>query len=258
MKIIITESQLKVLIENEEQIPDDVMRSIEAEADKSVADVQKMRAEKEELLRKIENAHKEGKLTGSVYDVFLQKTKDELDRLSGQDEEIRNRYINQLIFDYRREMAIKKGQEERAERTKTAKITREQIIDIFVTALEGGSNYWYYILDIPKEIKYMIKQEGLAFSEACGKYVLDGGELAIYDKEELNNVGIGDEDSDLETYSNKPEPLGYVNMDSLLDAIRVMKQDYEDRYKNIIMDEYDADDADIFFQLATMGEVVFG
>jgi len=47
-------------------------------------------------------------------------------------------------------------------------------------------------------------------------------------------------------------------MDSLLDAIQKLKEDYPNAYENIIDEEYDAEDADIFFQLATMGDVVFG
>jgi hypothetical protein len=260
MKIIITESQLnlltKFLIENEEQIPEDVMRSIEARADEEIANLQKTKFEKEELHKKFEKAHKDGVIDDSQYDILSKNVRYELDKLPNP-EDYRSKIINQFIIGYKQQMAIEREQEQRNEKVKTAKISREQIIDVFVTALEGGSNYWYYILDVPKEITYMTKQEGLAFSEACGKYVLQGGELTIYDKEELDDVHVDYEEGDLNIYSNKPDPLGYVNMDSLLDAIQIMRRNYKERYENIVMDEYDSDDADVFFQLATMGEVVF-
>jgi hypothetical protein len=120
------------------------------------------------------------------------------------------------------------------------KLTKEMIVNLFVTSLEGGSNYWYYIKDIPNEVRNIQKTKNLALSEAIGEFVLIGGKIYIYD--------IEDED----------ELLGYINMDKLLDAINVMKEKYPSNYENIITESDDADDADIFLQIATMGEVVFG
>jgi hypothetical protein len=105
----------------------------------------------------------------------------------------------------------------------------------------------------------MVKQENTPFSEACGKHVLNGGELTIYDIEEVNEMADNDDEGvDYEYSTNKPKPLGVINMDSLLDAISVMKKDYPEKYEAIVMDEYDADDADVFFQIAVMGELTFG
>ena len=120
------------------------------------------------------------------------------------------------------------------------KLTKEMIVNLFVTSLEGGSNYWQYIKDIPNEVRNIQKTKNLALSEAIGEFVLIGGKIYIYD--------IEDED----------ELLGYINMDKLLDAINVMKEKYPSNYENIITESDDADDADIFLQIATMGEVVFG
>jgi len=116
-------------------------------------------------------------------------------------------------------------------------ITREAIIDILVTALEGGSNDWYFIKDLPSGVR---STDELGLSEAIGDYILKGGEITIYDLE--------DED----------EELGELNMDKLLEAITIMKRDYPDIYQNLVNEEYDANDADIFFQIAVMGEVTFG
>ena len=46
-------------------------------------------------------------------------------------------------------------------------------------------------------------------------------------------------------------------MDKLLDAINIIKNKYPDNYSNIINENDDADDADIFLQIATMGKIVF-
>lgn len=119
------------------------------------------------------------------------------------------------------------------------KLTKEKIINLFVNALEGGSNYWYFLKYIPNEVRNIQKNKKLALSEAIGEFILNGGEIYIYDIEDNDDV------------------LGVINMDKLLDAINIIREKYPQNYSNII-DEYDdAEDADIFLQIATMGEVVF-
>lgn len=235
--------------ENDEGVTPELMKSFEDEADRIIAKSQEEKRELEDIIKKLEDA---AKIYGpEMFEKLLDDNRKRLNSYYTVDDKFR--IVNSLINQYKQADAYRKYEEERAERAKTAKITADQIIDVFVTAIEGGSNYWYYILDVPNEVKRMTKDENMAFSEACGKYVLNGGELTIYDVEE-----VGEMDDVGEFSSEKPEPLGYINMDSLLDAINIMKRDYPEHYENIIMDEYDADDADIFFQIATMGEVVYG
>jgi len=120
------------------------------------------------------------------------------------------------------------------------KLTKEMIINLFVNALEGGSNYWYYLKDIPNEVKNIMSKKHIATSEAIGEFILNGGEIHIYD--------IEDED----------DLLGSINMNNLLDAINTMKKEYSANYLNIVSETDDAEDADIFLQIATMGKIVFG
>lgn len=249
--------------ENEETpIPPDVMQSIEKEADEITAHWNDRREEGLKTIQKLEAAINDPKNKEhiDIFKMYIDQTKQSLP--SERTPEDRVKLIEYLKNQYRIGEAFREASKEREERVKTAQITKDQIIDVFVTAIEGGSNYWYYILDVPKEITYMVKQENIPFSEACGKHVLNGGELTIYDVEEIAEMVDDDDDSDYpvdyEYSTNKPEPLGTVTMDSLLDAISIMKKDYPEHYESIIMDEYDADDADVFFQIATMGEVVYG
>lgn len=119
-------------------------------------------------------------------------------------------------------------------------LTKGDIIDLFVTSLEGGSNYWYYLKNIPESIKYDVKHNGVSLSDALGEYVLSGGEVHFYDIED------------------KSEFLGSVDMNSILDAISLIKKEHPEVWERILTEEYDADDADVFLQLCVMGEVVFG
>ena len=41
-------------------------------------------------------------------------------------------------------------------------------------------------------------------------------------------------------------------------AFEIAEKDYNEFYERIMADNYDAGDADVLFQLATMGKLVFG
>jgi hypothetical protein len=123
---------------------------------------------------------------------------------------------------------------------KNKTFTNKDIEDLFVTALEGGSNYWYYLKNIPKEVKYNVKERKQPLAEAIANHVINGGYIQFFDIE------------------NENELLGTVDMDKLLDAISLVKKDYPNVWNNILDENADAEDADIFLQLAVMGDVVFG
>ena len=146
------------------------------------------------------------------------------------------------------------------------KLTKEDITDILVTALEGGSNYWY-LIDLPENIK----SYGQSKSEAVGEYILRGGSIDFYDKEEYYDVrralkdgdyNIGDSDDmvDEKSYQEDIEntKLGHIDMNRILEAITKIKSEYPEVWKNILLENADAGDADVFLQLCVMGEVVYG
>jgi len=47
-------------------------------------------------------------------------------------------------------------------------------------------------------------------------------------------------------------------MDKILDTIPVLKKNYPKIWENILLENADAGDADVFLQLCVMGDVVFG
>ena len=154
----------------------------------------------------------------------------------------------------------KKYEEEALNRT----LTKNNIIDLFVTSLEGGSNYWYY-MDLPDNIKTY----GQSTSEAVGEYILQGGEIYFYDIEEYENVvrnkkkgeyNIQGDLIDQKSYKEDLDDtyLGYVDMDKVLESIPIIKKDYPEIWERILLEQADAGDADVFLQLCVMGEVVYG
>lgn len=125
-------------------------------------------------------------------------------------------------------------------------LPEEQFIDIIVTALEGGSNYWY-MLNVEEFRNNLppieeIKEIGENMSERIGK--------ALYNNEEFS-INVYD-------VENNEELLGIVTHQSCKEALEEMVESYPEELNALLNEEYDADDADLFFQIATMGEIVFG
>jgi hypothetical protein len=144
------------------------------------------------------------------------------------------------------------------------KFTKEDIINLFVTSLEGGSNYWYYM-----ELPDSINSYGDSTSEAVGNFILKGGTVPFYDVEMISDIEYrkkegeyniqGDIVNQKELDKDYEEALlGYVDMDSILEGINIIKKDYPEVWENILLEQEDASDADVFLQLCVMGEVVFG
>jgi hypothetical protein len=124
------------------------------------------------------------------------------------------------------------------------KIHLEHFDSVIITALEGGSNYWYQLFtDDYRDQLVPRTEKRAAFSERISEslYTKPDFKLPVYDVE------------------NPDDLLGTVTQSSMFKAFQIAEKDYFMVHKHIFEDEdYDATDADIIFQLATMGEVRFG
>jgi hypothetical protein len=122
-------------------------------------------------------------------------------------------------------------------------IERQVLEDIFVTALEGGSNYWYYLSDeATKLIRNAVpKSEDPYLSTAILKAIEKGVDVPINDAEHEDEV-IGT--ISLKTMQERLQKLSRsANSDSLMAHIK---------------EEGDADTADVVLQYLAFGEIVFG
>jgi hypothetical protein len=124
-------------------------------------------------------------------------------------------------------------------------VPREVLENVCVTALEGGSNYWYFLSDDAIKLirRAVPKNEDAYLSVAILKAVLDHDvEVPINDAE--------DED----------EVLGYFSKKTLQERLQKLSQDDSSKWalETEIRGEGDADSSDVVFQYITMGEVVFG
>ena len=111
--------------------------------------------------------------------------------------------------------------------------------DMLIGAYEGGSNYWAELSEDALEIIKKYRKSGRAPSEQMFDAIQAGESIPIEDSEE---GGV----------------IGYIDKASIKRAMTIMEVDYPVDYANIISENDDCNTADIFFQLAVMGEVVFG
>jgi hypothetical protein len=123
-------------------------------------------------------------------------------------------------------------------------IKREVLEDIFVTALEGGSNYWYYL---PQE---SIKAVRKAVPKEVDPYLSTAILTAILD----HDVKIAVNDADDET-----EVVGVITRGTMQSRLQLLAESKMKWALDAhIKEEGDADSADIVFQYLAMGEVVYG
>lgn len=125
------------------------------------------------------------------------------------------------------------------------KITIDVLENIFVTALEGGSNYWYLISEKTlKAIRSVVpKSEDPHLSTAILKAVLYHGlEVDINDLE------------------NEDEVLGTISLYTIFERLENLDNDKGLRY--CLNDEIngigDAITSDVCFQYIVMNDYVFG
>ena len=124
------------------------------------------------------------------------------------------------------------------------KISREVLEDVFVTALEGGSNYWYYLPEesIKAIRKAVPKSEDPYLSTAILKAILD------------HDVVVPINDAEQED-----ELIGIISKKTMESRLQLLS-DSENRWalESHMREEGDANSADVVFQYLAMGEVVYG
>jgi hypothetical protein len=123
------------------------------------------------------------------------------------------------------------------------KIPRKVIFDVFVTALEGGSNYWYSIPDstIEKVRAVVPKDKCPYISKAIPLALLDHGvDIAINDIE------------------NEDEELGVISLLTIGERLQELANESRWALDQELEGNGDAESSDVWLQYLTMGQIVFG
>lgn len=126
----------------------------------------------------------------------------------------------------------------------TKQVSREVLEDVFVTAIEGGSNYWYFLSDdaVSKIRRAVPASEEPAISVATLKAILD------------HDVKVAINDAD-----NEDEIVGVITRSTMQGRLQLLAESklawaLDDHIKEV----GDAESADIVFQYLAMGEVIYG
>lgn len=137
-------------------------------------------------------------------------------------------------------------------------IKDEDCRSMLVSALEGGSNYWYYI---PK----MTRPPGVTDEDLKpgGKHNPDKWEyshLYLYPFIEGGSVTFrapaNDTKKKWEEINGKTEWV--LDRAAMQRGLEIMAQKYPWHFANVISDNTDAGTGDVFLQLALFSEVIFG
>ena len=136
----------------------------------------------------------------------------------------------------------------------------ESVESVLISALEGGSNYWYFMDEQEKSSEWLeqqIKQGKLKRNEEIHYKWLDGlfqgspHPIKIYDVEEVYEY---------EQALEQCEPIGTLTMDKIREGIKKAQTEYPNFY-NMHFPEYsngDSISSDLIFQLMVLGDVVYG
>lgn len=127
-------------------------------------------------------------------------------------------------------------------------VTKDLLENIFVTALEGGSNDWYWLTDdtIAKVRKYVNRKEEPALSMAVFRAVMEHGVI----------VEVHDNDFMPE---HEPDCLGVLNHNTIKDRLQKLANDPDYSYALIqeLEGNGDAITSDIVFQYLVMNKCMF-
>ena len=119
----------------------------------------------------------------------------------------------------------------------THTISDQDVIDLMVTAIEGGINYWCPSIQVQSGTSNME-----CFSERVGDIINKGGTILLADDE--------DETHDLESYTWH---------ELTADKLRIGFQKYLERKgSSVDPGDWDVEVADVIIQLAIFGKIVYG
>ena len=111
-------------------------------------------------------------------------------------------------------------------------ITDQIIKDVLSCALEGGSNYWYEIVEFGNPDKIECKFEHLDLPMS------DAGYLIIKAKED--------------------DPTYRLERITIQQGLQLMSMKYPSQFQDLVNENSDAETGDILLQLSLFGELVYG
>ena len=123
-------------------------------------------------------------------------------------------------------------------------ISKEILGNIFVTALEGGSNYWYYLT------KQAIRKVRQAVPKSETPYI----SVAILDAVLEHNIEV-----DIHDAEDEEEVLGTITKATMQERLQKLANSPDAwALDSELMCNGDANSSDVVFQYIVLGELTFG
>lgn len=116
-------------------------------------------------------------------------------------------------------------------------LTNENREDLLITALEGGSNYWYLLGCLT--MTEMYRKPGESTAERIFRAAMKDEKIPVFD---------------LESPHTK---LGVISRERFIEGEKLMQKEQPKHYEDIVSDSWDASTADVWLQYVVMGELVF-
>jgi hypothetical protein len=128
--------------------------------------------------------------------------------------------------------------------TITTEVTRDVLESVFITALEGGSNYWYSLSDKACElVDAAVPRDGnKALSERIFEAVYDKGVIIP-----IHDIENPDEDA-----------IGALDVTKFQDAMNKCSEESSWAIQAEMAEQGDAVSSDAVFQYLALGEIVYG
>lgn len=119
----------------------------------------------------------------------------------------------------------------------------EVLSDIITTAIEGASNYWYFLNEDACDIIHSNSEGGKPFSVRILDAVKNGAEIPVHDIEDTDG-----------------ERIGVLSSESIRTGLQKIMDD--EVMQKFLMSEIegngDGESSDVVFQFMVMGEYVYG
>jgi len=137
-----------------------------------------------------------------------------------------------------------------------AEVKLEDVANLLVTAIEGGSNYWYYIVEYnkPEGVDTSPDWNWAGDKDPAPSYIryamTEGYSITIADMEENDELDPDDESTWGTTYK--------LDLKAMEAGLQIMAEKYYRHFKDFIEENYDAETADVFLQCCCFGEAVYG
>lgn len=125
-------------------------------------------------------------------------------------------------------------------------VSSKDIADLIVTAFEGGSAYWCQSAYLTKVPDYTPEPDQVN--------VVQYSHHQVYDGDFLFKVGFDDPEGE-EGEGKGRKDIGPAELQA---GLNIFATKYPERFGNWLKENYDAEDADVFWQCVVLGDIVYG